>query len=56
MIVPMTDGWFRVRVLVAVSPQIFGWVTGSGGRLRIAGPAGGHKESLGYLKGIMAGY
>lgn len=56
MIVPMTDGWFRVRVLVAVSPQFFGWVTGIGGRLRIAGPAGVQKEYVGYLKGIMEGY
>lgn len=56
MIVPMTDEWFRVRVLVAVSPQFFGWVTGIGGRLRIAGPLGVQKEYVKYLKGILAGY
>ena len=38
MIVPADEGQFRVRVLVAVSPQFFGWVTGIGVRLRIAGP------------------
>lgn len=56
MAVPMKDGWFRVRVLVAVSPQFFGWVTGIGGRLRIAGPLGVQEEYVRYLKGILAGY
>ena len=44
MIVPADEGQFRVRVLVAVSPQFFGWVTGIGVRLRIAGPERVQKE------------
>ena len=53
MIVPADEGQFRVRVLVAVSPQFFGWVTGIGVRLRIAGPERVQKEYKEYLEGIM---
>lgn len=56
MIVPADEGQFRVRVLVAVSPQFFGWVTGIGVRLRIAGPERVQKEYKEYLEGIMEGY
>lgn len=56
MIVPTDEGWFRVRVLVAVSPQFFGWVTGIGVRLRIAGPQRVQMEYKEYLEGIMQGY
>ena len=56
MIVPADEGQFRVRVLVAVSPQFFGWVTGIGVRLRIARPERVQKEYKEYLEGIMEGY
>lgn len=56
MIVPAEDGYFRVRVLAAVSPQFFGWVTGIGSRLRIAGPRQVQEEYKEYLREILQGY
>lgn len=56
MIIPADDGQFRVRVLVAVSPQFFGWVTGIGSGLRITGPGMVQKEYREYLKEILQGY
>lgn len=56
MIVPVKDGQFRVRVLVAVSPQFFGWVTGIGSGLRIVGPGKVQEEYQEYLRGILGEY
>lgn len=56
MVIPADDGQFRVRVLVAVSPQFFGWVTGIGSRLRITGPGRVQEEYREYLQGILQGY
>ncbi len=56
MIIPADNGQFRVRVLVAVSPQFFGWVTGIGSGIRITGPGMVQKEYREYLKEILQGY
>jgi len=56
MIIPADDGQFRVRVLVAVSPQFFGWGTGIGSGIRITGPGMVQKEYREYLKEILQGY
>lgn len=56
MIIPAGEGQFRVRVLASVSPQFFGWVTGIGSRLRIAGPEKVQEEYKEYLAEIMQGY
>ena len=56
MIIPADDGQFRVRVLVAVSPQFFGWVTGIGSGIRITGQGMVQKEYREYLKEILQGY
>ena len=56
MIVPAGDGRFRAHVVVAVSPQFFGWVTGIGAGMRIAGPESVREEYAAYLRGILAGY
>lgn len=56
MVMPADDGQFRVRVLVAVSPQFFGWATGIGSRLRIAGPEKVREEYREYLQGILQEY
>lgn len=37
-IVPADEEHFRVRALVAVSPQFFGWMTGIGDKMRIVAP------------------
>ena len=56
MIVPMEEKQFRVRVLAAVSPQFFGWVTGIGSKLCIAGPECVRREYQEYLKDILEKY
>lgn len=56
MVIPVNEEEFRVHVLAAVSPQFFGWVTGIGSRLHIAGPMHVQKEYKEYLKEIMQGY
>ncbi len=56
MIVPVDKKRFRVRVLVAVSPQFFGWVTGIGSKLRIYGPESVRKEYMEYLQHIIQEY
>ncbi len=56
MIVPVNEEQFRVHVLVVVSPQFFGWVTGIGNQMYIAGPEHVKKEYREYLKEIMKKY
>lgn len=54
--VPVDEDHFRARVLVSVSPQFFGWVTGIGKNLRIEGPDQVRKEYLEYVENILTGY
>ena len=56
MIVPKADGTFRAHVVVTVSPQFFGWVTGIGSGMHIAGPQSVQREYREYLSEILAGY
>lgn len=55
-ILPAEERKFRVRVLVAVSPQFFGWVTGIGNKLCIAGPECVRREYMEYLQDILEQY
>ena len=55
-VIPVDKEEFRVHVLAAVSPQFFGWITGIGSRLYIAGPRHVQKEYTEYLKEIMERY
>lgn len=55
-VIPVDKEEFRVHVLAAVSPQFFGWITGIGDRLYIAGPRHVQKEYTEYLKEIMERY
>lgn len=55
-IVSVDEDHFRVRVLAAVSPQFFGWVTGIGDKLRIAAPEHVKKAYREYLVHIIKGY
>lgn len=54
--VPVDEGHFRARVLVSVSPQFFGWVTGIGKNMRIEGPEQVRAEYREYVKNILAEY
>ncbi len=56
MMIPMENGYFRVSVSIAVSPQFFGWVTGLGSGVQILKPRNIREEYLQYLKDIAARY
>lgn len=56
MIMPKADGKFSAHVFVTVSPQFFGWVTGIGSGMKIAGPESVQKEYREYLSKILEGY
>ena len=47
---------FKTRVLVSVSPQFFGWVTGIESGMRITGPDNVKADYAQYLKNIIANY
>lgn len=37
-LIPQGEDHFKTKVLVSVSPQFFGWVTGIGSGMKITGP------------------
>ncbi len=56
MLIPADKEHFRVHVLAAVSRQFFGWVTGIGSQMEIAGPEKVRLEYQVYLKEILQAY
>lgn len=54
--VPVDKEHFRARVLVSVSPQFFGWITGIGAGMRIEGPENVRMQYKEYLENILRGY
>lgn len=54
--VPVNQEHFRARVLVSVSPQFFGWITGIGSGMRIEGPENVRTQYKEYLQNILSGY
>lgn len=54
--VPTDKEHFRARVLVSVSPQFFGWVTGIGTGMQIEGPENVRRQYKEYLHEIMNNY
>ena len=50
---PEGDGYFTVRVPVAVSPQFFAWVTGLDNQVHILAPAAVLEEYRQYLTAIL---
>lgn len=56
MMIPVDEEYFKVKVLVSVSPQFFGWVTGLGDLIEIAGPENVVEEYKKYLKTILNKY
>lgn len=54
MLIPKDEEHFHVKVLVAVSPQFFGWVTGVGVKMKIAKPESVKNEYREYLLKILA--
>ena len=56
IVMPVGRERFRVRVPVVVSRQFFGWVTGIGANLHIAGPEHVRQEYKEYLQSIVGRY
>ena len=56
MLIPVDEEHFKVKVLVAVSPQFFGWVTGLGDMIQIVGPKNVVEEYQNYLETILKRY
>ncbi len=54
--VPEGKNHFRAKMMVTISPQFFGWVTGIGSKLQIEGPEEVQKEYKDYLNDILKGY
>lgn len=54
--VPTDKEHFHARVLVSVSPQFFGWVTGIGSGMQIEGPENVRQQYKEYLQEIMNKY
>lgn len=55
-LVPVDEEHFRLRAVVSVSPQFFGWAAGLGKGIRIEGPDSVREEYLQVLKGILDQY
>lgn len=55
-LVPVDEEHFYVKPLVAVSQQFFGWVTGIGSMVQIAGPENVKREYKEYLDTIIKNY
>lgn len=53
---PVDEEHFRAHVQVAVSRQFFGWVTGVGSGMQIAGPEDVREEYREYLAGVLNNY
>lgn len=53
---PIDQEHFRAKVLVAVSPQFFGWVTGVGAGMEIEGPQTIRQQYKEYLQTIIEKY
>lgn len=56
MIVPEEKDHIHAHVLVSVSPQFFGWVTGLGSGMEIVSPENVRKEYQKFLKDILKTY
>ena len=53
---PHGEDYFRTRVVVSVSPQFFGWLTGIGSGIRIVGPEEVRQQYKEYLQDVIQNY
>lgn len=51
--VPADEEHFRIKALVSVSQQFFGWMTGIGPKMQLIGPEHTKKEYVEYMKKIL---
>lgn len=54
--VPDGKQHFTAKIMVTVSPQFFGWITGIGSKMQIVGPEEVKEEYKKYLQEIMGNY
>ena len=55
-LIPQGEDHFKTRVLVSVSPQFLGWVTGIGSGMKIMGPDNVKAEYKAYLQDVLENY
>lgn len=55
-LIPQGENHFKTRILVSVSPQFFGWITGIGAGMRIIGPERVKDAYRDYLKKVLGNY
>ena len=55
-LIPQGEDHFKTRVLVSVSPQFFGWVTGIGTGMRIIAPENVKQQYKEYLQDVLGNY
>lgn len=54
--IPHGDEHFKAKVLVSVSPQFFGWITGIGAGIKIIGPEHVRQQYKEYLLRVLQNY
>ena len=55
-LIPQGEDHFKTRVLVSVSPQFFGWVTGIGFGMKITGPENVKQQYKEYMLDVLQNY
>ena len=55
-LIPQGEDHFKTRVLVSVSPQFFGWVTGIGSGMKITGPENVKQQYKEYMLDVLQNY
>ncbi|MBS5132689.1 MAG: WYL domain-containing transcriptional regulator [Lachnospiraceae bacterium] len=55
-LIPQGEDHFKIKVLVSVSPQFFGWITGIGAGMKIIGPEHVKQQYKEYLLDVLGNY
>lgn len=55
-LIPEGEDYFKIKVLVSVSPQFFGWITGIGPGMKIIGPKDVKNQYKEYLLNVLENY
>ena len=55
-LIPQGEDYFKIKVLVSVRPQFFGWITGIGAGMKIIGPKDVKNQYKEYLLNVLENY
>ena len=55
-LIPQGEDYFKIKVLVSVRPQFFGWITGIGPGMKIIGPKDVKNQYKEYLLNVLENY